>query len=285
MENKDKLRRQAVEDKNIGETPQVEKKYSRVLIITMLFALFVLSILLILFLTGVLSGGKLDIEGKCEYKGKIYEDGEVFPVGDGCNSCTCNGDSGSVFCTNMPCVRDESEEANKETTMQEDSVELQLPSDIHGAQVHREYTFGDERFLIYQRPNMNIPIIESNDESGVLSAKEGDVEWKNFFKIRELAQSKNNVFFFEYDTDLNKYVTLLVDANGAGSGEGIAKLVSLDKEEASWEVLDCFYYMPEDWTYNGDSGIRDEVEDYTENNPQYIQDMTSSSCSDFEIVL
>ena len=171
---------------------------------------------------------------------------------------------------------------NVKTEKRENIVELVLPSDIYEAQVYKEYMVGDEMFLLYQRPNMNVDISESNDESGVLYAKEGDVVWKPFIKVRELGDSKNNVFFFGFDLELDRYVTLLIDANGAGSGEGIAKLVSIDD---GWNLLNCFYYMPEDWVIKESLGIRDVVEEYIKNNPQYIQDLTDVNCTNFEIVL
>jgi hypothetical protein len=284
MGNKNELSKQVVDSKNSEVTPPLEKKSSRVLILTMLSALFILSVLLILFITGVLSGGKLDIEGSCEYKGEIYTDGESFPLGDGCNSCICNGDSGSVVCTNMPCVRDDTEEVVEEETEEEDLSELELPSDIYEGQVAKEYIIEDRRFLVYQRPNMNLPIPESNNESGVLYADEGDTKWKPFIKVRELADSKNNVFLFDYDSQLDSYTVFLIDANGGGSGEGVAKLVSIGEEGDSWDILNCFYYSSDGWFPDDDMNLRDEVEEYLEDNPQHIQDMNGTSCTDFEIV-
>ena len=40
----------------------------------------------------LLVGGCSDPSGpvQCDYKGTFYDDGEVFPAGDGCNTCTCN---------------------------------------------------------------------------------------------------------------------------------------------------------------------------------------------------
>ena len=33
----------------------------------------------------------------CRWMSKPYHDGDSFPAGDGCNTCTCNG--GAVSCT------------------------------------------------------------------------------------------------------------------------------------------------------------------------------------------
>lgn len=38
----------------------------------------------------------------CEYNGRWYKQGEVFPAGDGCNDCFCMSD-GNVGCTDADC--------------------------------------------------------------------------------------------------------------------------------------------------------------------------------------
>lgn len=37
----------------------------------------------------------------CTYEGKTYADGEQFPAGDGCNTCSC--DEGTIGCTLIGC--------------------------------------------------------------------------------------------------------------------------------------------------------------------------------------
>jgi hypothetical protein len=41
----------------------------------------------------------------CEHNGQVYQAGESFPLGDGCNSCFCEED-GSVACTGAFCGED-----------------------------------------------------------------------------------------------------------------------------------------------------------------------------------
>jgi hypothetical protein len=44
---------------------------------------------------------------QCDYFGTLYDDGEIFPAGDGCNSCKCNpyGDRpGEWACTLVECL-------------------------------------------------------------------------------------------------------------------------------------------------------------------------------------
>ena len=41
-------------------------------------------------------------EQRCEHGGTVYFPGDSFPAGDGCNTCTCNGD-GRIYCTEIAC--------------------------------------------------------------------------------------------------------------------------------------------------------------------------------------
>ncbi len=46
-----------------------------------------------------------DDEGRsprCEYNGTTYARGDVFPAGDGCNSCSC--EATGIACTEIACV-------------------------------------------------------------------------------------------------------------------------------------------------------------------------------------
>ena len=43
---------------------------------------------------------------QCNYNGTLYDDGEIFPAGDGCNSCKCNPDGvspGEYGCSLIAC--------------------------------------------------------------------------------------------------------------------------------------------------------------------------------------
>ncbi|HVJ18289.1 MAG TPA: hypothetical protein VM686_22875 [Polyangiaceae bacterium] len=52
--------------------------------------------------SGGTSSGGTGSGGTCEWNGQIYEAGDTFPAGDGCNSCSC-GPDGSVGCTLAIC--------------------------------------------------------------------------------------------------------------------------------------------------------------------------------------
>lgn len=272
------------------EVKVVSKNPSKILIISLVSVVLILAVLIALFLTGVVDpiGNE---KGICEYMGEIYEDGEKFPAEDGCNTCTCEGSTGSVYCTEIYCIPEGEEEENgdEQSSNEDDDTpvqasELQLPSDIYEEQVYKEYSLNDISFLVYIRSNMNYPLTNSNGESGVLYAESGDIEWRAFLKVNELGASKNNIFYFGYDLGLNGYVLLLIDANGAGSGEGIAKVVGLNQANDSWDVLECFYFIPEHWELDDISNLREEVDTYLEQYSQHVQPSGATNCSNFKIV-
>ncbi len=39
--------------------------------------------------------------GECSYDGQVYQDGEEFPLGDGCSTCYC--ESGTAWCALVDC--------------------------------------------------------------------------------------------------------------------------------------------------------------------------------------
>jgi hypothetical protein len=48
------------------------------------------------------NAGRGGAGGGCSYNGMHYAEGESFPAGDGCNTCSCDA-SGSVGCTEIGC--------------------------------------------------------------------------------------------------------------------------------------------------------------------------------------
>ncbi len=120
---------------------------------------------------------------------------------------------------------------------------LNLPLGIENSQLYDPQQVGNEYFVKFLKGNMNLNIHTESERSGVLQAKVGDPNWKILFEIIDLAENRNNPY--EFWKEGNKYFSVLVDANGAGSGEGNGKLVSIDTFSKKWELLDCFYYVPE----------------------------------------
>jgi len=267
--------------------PRDKKKLTKTLFIIFTPLLILLSLAYAMFYFGLLDN--LMGSNECEYNGETYIDREIFDADDGCNTCYCDGTTGEVTCTEIDCdaydialesnQRDESEDPNIDSS--EDVTEPNLPSDIYPEQIYKEYEFDGVRYLTYRRSNMNIPIDDCNDESGILYANTGDIEWKHFAKINELGSSKNNAFILDYVS--NQYFILIIDANGAGSGEGIAKLLRLGEGESEWELLYCFYYIPENWNLDSIDNLKSVVEEFLQNNPQYEYNSTSTNCNNFEL--
>ena len=262
------------------------KKPSKILIISLIVLASILGIIIVLILTNLIDS-EVFSKGTCEYMGETYEDGEKFPAEDGCNTCTCEGSTGQIYCTEMNCEQEDIDSEEEDEEDEDSSSELsdsELPTDIYEEQIYKEYTIDDTRFLVYIRSNMNYHLTNDNGESGVLYAEAGDTEWKSFIKVNELGTSKNNILYFGYDFDINKYVLLLISAKGAGSGEGIAKVVTYNQTDSSWEILECFYFIPEHWDLDSVSNLQEEVETYLDGNDQSWWVITSDTdCSDFEI--
>jgi hypothetical protein len=55
----------------------------------------------IMAMAGLVASACADDES-CDWEGETYEVGDVWPAGDGCNSCACD-DDGEVSCTLVAC--------------------------------------------------------------------------------------------------------------------------------------------------------------------------------------
>lgn len=127
----------------------------------------------------------------------------------------------------------ESEGAIDETPL------FEIPEGIYPNQLQKYYLIDGTYYAVYQKANLNYPIVNSTSRSGILYAVEGDSKWKILFEIKELARSKNNpVNFWKENGTL---FVIIVDADGAGSGEGIAKLFESSDKGKSWKIKKCFY--------------------------------------------
>jgi len=129
------------------------------------------------------------------------------------------------------------------TDVRSQVIDRKLPLSIYPEQISNTYSFENIDFALYQKSNFNIPISRSGKSSGILYAHQNDSEWKEFTKIQETGTSKNNPYLLDHDS--GRYYVLVVDTNGAGSGEGIGKLLSLKTRETNWKLESCFYYLPE----------------------------------------
>lgn len=120
--------------------------------------------------------------------------------------------------------------------------------DVSPLQVYSTSVIGDTEYIIYHRNSLNIPLEGYYVESGVLYRKVGEEDYKKLVGIidnEERPDAKNNVFkVWEVD---EKIRIMIVDHLGAGSGEGMAKVLSTSDNGESWIVETCFYYTPEHW--------------------------------------
>jgi hypothetical protein len=168
-----------------------------------------------------------------------------------------------------------------------------LPSDIYPGQTSQHYSYDGVDYLLYQRPNMNIYFPgEFTPESGILYANKGDIRWKKFLYIKETSTSKNNPYWLDYQNGILSL--LIVDANGAGSGEGFAKLVLINPISRTWKTESCFYFS-DGLFWSEDQGISldNSVKDYLRTHPDYASFAGYSpstglykekSCRDFAII-
>ncbi len=110
-------------------------------------------------------------------------------------------------------------------------------------QLRAKYNYGGYDYAEVWRANMNVPIRNSTDYAGVVRKTTGSSEWQEYIKIVSSPdQSKNNPYKIWVGDNL---YLLLVDQNGGGSGEGIAKLAKVTQENNTYEHIKCFYYVPE----------------------------------------
>jgi len=109
-------------------------------------------------------------------------------------------------------------------------------------QLYTQYSFGEYNYVLVRRASLNIPIRPSTDFAGVLRKSLGSNEWKEFLEIKSVPNSaKNNPYeLWQEGKDL---FLLIVDHNGAGSGEGTAKLIKISGKKTS--LAGCFYFVPE----------------------------------------
>lgn len=169
----------------------------------------------------------------------------------------------------------------------ESEINRQMPSSVIPEQIERTYTFNGVDYAVFQKGDMNI--IKPGDNSGILYANRTDKEWNIYTLIQELSNSSNNPYFLDYQN--GRLYALIVDTNGAGSGEGIGKLMSIGDTSNNWILDECFYYgfptqYSDDFIVNSDN-LPSAINKYIESLPQNLKDISSDSkkhCNDFELV-
>lgn len=125
---------------------------------------------------------------------------------------------------------------------------------------------------LVQRPGMNIPVYNGTDYAGVVRKALGTTDWDEYLRVGSIPDSAKNNPYNLWPEEGGLYL-LLVDQNGAGSGEGIAKLVRIDEEAATFETVKCFYFVPEQHT------------DLSLEQISQLDDENSGNCTNFDIEL
>ncbi|MFV1917479.1 MAG: hypothetical protein ACC618_03320 [Patescibacteria group bacterium] len=157
-----------------------------------------------------------------------------------------------------------------------DAPPFEIPEGIHPNQLQKYYFTDGSYYAIYQKANLNYPIKNSTNRSGILYANEGDKKWRIFLEIKELAKSKNNPVNFWKEND--SLFVIIVDADGAGSGEGIAKLFESKDNGTSWEIKKCFYLTFDQFYGTIKAGITEKGLSITQAIDEYLAlDNTAST--------
>lgn len=116
-----------------------------------------------------------------------------------------------------------------------------FPIKYYKEQFGKTYKFNGYDYVLVRRPSMNFAIGKSTHYAGVLKKPSGTSEWKEYIKITSSPDSaKNNSYKLWFENGL---YLLIVDQNGAGSGEGYGKLIEISNKIAT--LINCFYYTPE----------------------------------------
>ncbi len=128
------------------------------------------------------------------------------------------------------------------------AVYTNLPSDIDPGQIARVY---DGQYALAVKGSMNIDLSARipNDFvanfAGVLQWDASENRWEKLVSVNDTDKNistSNNPVELTWDSQSVPHL-LVVDTNGAGSGEGVGKeLVATSVDLKEWKVVDCFDY-------------------------------------------
>jgi len=139
------------------------------------------------------------------------------------------------------------------------------------------FKFTETKCSIYPRTNSNIPPSETTliDKSEVRCEINGkESVWVEITDKAGFDTAKNSIYRFWEDND--GYKILIVDQNGAGSGEGNGKLLLLKNED--YEVLYCFHYVPEKFSGSYLDSLTNQEISYIKNS---TMELSNQSCNNF----
>ena len=138
--------------------------------------------------------------------------------------------------------------------------QLALPSDINDDQLAEFFEWGDLVLTLVRRKSMNVwlravPQNYNTTFSGILIADFEEGKWEKYLQIHDVSSTDKNNPYYLWSTDKTVFLSI-VDQNGAGSGEGIMKLMTMNDGE-TWELDSCYYF-------GGNYNIPSEDGDYFE---------------------
>lgn len=135
-----------------------------------------------------------------------------------------------------------SEAVSKDSTISEiENPNLTLPSDVNAGQIKKYFKMDNLLFALVLRNNMNVVLDLPTDFTptfaGVLVANEGEKAWTVYTHIVDKSDvNKNNPYYLLVDS--KKLLLTVVDAGGAGSGEGIMSVFDLSNKN----LEGCYYF-------------------------------------------
>jgi hypothetical protein len=139
-----------------------------------------------------------------------------------------------------------SAQINNNSDLAESSApEIPLPGNIISGQIMKYFKLGNIYLALILQPSMNVwlPDVPANytaSFAGVLAAREDDQAWTKLLELKDQAQTDKNNPYYLWLKD-NKIFLSVVDQNGAGSGEGMMKVLTLNDKNL-WVIDGCYYF-------------------------------------------
>lgn len=124
-----------------------------------------------------------------------------------------------------------------------------FPADVYASQVKKYFQLDDSYFALALQPSMNIPFAPdalSGKFVGILYASAQQTTWSKLFLVNAAVPGNKDNPYWMWTHDNSLYLAV-VDQTGAGSGEGIMKLLKL-APEGEWVLDRCYYFGG---SYNG----------------------------------
>ncbi len=121
--------------------------------------------------------------------------------------------------------------------------QIPLPDDVYPGQIKKYFQIGTLAIGLVLQPSMNVvlnlPATDVPSFTGVV-VSEGGAPWRKYLEIQDTEPTDKNNPYYLWAQDGNLYLSI-VDQRGAGSGEGIMKLVTL-AATGDWVVEGCYYF-------------------------------------------